>query len=152
MINCTTSIVPVHEKASGKYYRCTCIYLVPISLHCRVCALVGSAPICSFLRRAGGFGRPWPRHKLPMLPARRLGTRNQGGAPQSSPSSPHPLPPSLLVVGQQHIRVRSDGRRSVQPCEGCQGYYGDVYWGRGISQLAMILFYTFYSAFDVQGC
>ena len=125
-----------------------------IYLSSTVCGMVASArqagPICSFLRGAagGGFGRPRPRRKL-LRCSRRGGlleeTRaEEGGTPPpfsslSSSSSP-PSPPSLLLVVGQHIRVRSHGRRSVQPCEGCQGYYGDVYWGRGISQLAMILY------------
>ena len=53
-----------------------------------VCGMGWQAgPICSFLRGAagGGFGRLWPRHKLPMLPAR-LWTRNQGGVGRRPPA------------------------------------------------------------------
>ena len=117
--------------------------------------VASTAPICSFLRGAagGGFGRGRGTSSR----CSRRGIEGQetraeeGGSPPpfSSPSSfsssPHPLPP-LLVVDQQHIRVRSHGRRPVQPCEGCQGHYGDIYWGRGISQLAILK--LFYASFD----
>ena len=139
--------VPTYLTVCGKVASVVCFGMVASSVWYG--GMVASAAICSFLRGAagGGFGRPWPRHKL-LRCSRRGGlleeTRaEEGGTPppfSSLPSSsPPPSPPSLLVVGQ-HIRVRSHGRRSVQPCEGCQGYYGDVYWGRGISQLALILY------------
>ena len=61
------------------------------------------------------------------------------GRSRAAPTRPSPpLPPLPIPLGQPTIRVRSHGRRSgQQPCEGCQGYYGDVYWGQGISQLIL---------------
>ena len=111
----------------------------------------GKCANLQFLATSWWIWTPLAEAQAPDAPGEEARDKKPGRRPSILPFLP-PSPPSLLVVGQQHIRVRSDGRRSVQPCEGCQGYYGDVYWGRGISQLAMILFYTFYSAFDVQGC
>ena len=139
------------RMCGNNWYSCTCMYLFlyifppQCVVSWQVCGMGWQAgAICSFLRGAagGGFGRPWPRHKL-LRCSRRGGKRDKKpgrrrAAPLlPSPPFPPPLPPHPLLVVGQHIRVRSHGRRSVQPCEGCQGYYGDVYWGRGISQLIL---------------
>ena len=73
------------------------------------------------------------------------GRRRAAPLRPSPPLPPSPLPPipSPLPPAAHQSKVTWKPRSVHQPCEGCQGYYGDVYWGRGISQLAMILLKLF---------
>ena len=122
-----SSLVPASISVNctgGKYYTCISAQWASTCMSMSVASTAVGASIYSsggkyrrtnlqFLARSGWW---WiwtrPRHKLPMLPARHRGTRNQGGGgrlpsalllPFLLPLFPPSPPPSLLAAHQSKV-------------------------------------------------